>query len=118
MPNLNGSATWGEQYCSYEFFTGTKDSSGNIGTITTASPSDTLIMCDKSGSSGNGAGGYVSATVFGGNHQNQGGNLGYPDGSVNWVVTSNWVANGALAVGQNPLIGLVTPTDLTTAQHY
>ena len=68
-------------YCSYNMFT--NDSGGSR--ITAASKSDTMVVCDKNDGSN------VTATAFGGNHnEGAGGNVLFIDGSVNWVNTEDW----------------------------
>jgi type II secretion system protein G len=69
---------------------------------TAASPSSCLIMCDGSGSSN------VTATVFGGNHQGNGGNGLYIDASVAWINTKDWGTNSW---------GATTAADLNVASN-
>jgi prepilin-type N-terminal cleavage/methylation domain-containing protein/prepilin-type processing-associated H-X9-DG protein len=70
------------QYCSYNMFTNTTK-----GPMSAATPSSSLVMCDKNGESN------VTDTAFGGNHQGDGGNCLYVDGSVSWVNTEDWDTN-------------------------
>ncbi|MCK5850484.1 MAG: DUF1559 domain-containing protein [Kiritimatiellae bacterium] len=83
--------------CSYLLFT-TNDTKR----ITAATDSDVLVMCDKNGGSTVADGTLVAgATGFGENHQGDGGNALYIDGSVVWINTKEtkkgWVDDAGTA---------------------
>jgi prepilin-type N-terminal cleavage/methylation domain-containing protein/prepilin-type processing-associated H-X9-DG protein len=84
--------------------------------LSSSSSADTLLACDKNGGTGD-----VTASAFGGNHANQGGNALYADGSVQWIQSVVWNSstNGAASNGGvNSTVGMGTPADLSTVTPY
>ena len=55
--------------------------------VSSSSDSKTMLACDKSGPIAT----PVSATVFGGNHSDKGGNVLLVDGSVQWYSVTSWM---------------------------
>lgn len=104
--------------CSYVKFL--LDLNGDL--ITAASDSDMMVMCDKDGNNGAASGtpeAWQSASDlgFGGNHQDDGGNGLYIDGSVVWIKsegTRSWETPGA----GNQATNLTGEVDLSSAELY
>ena len=71
--------------CSYNFNIGR----GGVSNLTESVNSTTMLACDKSSRDSITAT-DVSAAVFGGNHNDMGGNVLRVDGSVKWINTKEW----------------------------
>ena len=73
-----------DTYCSYILIR--EDSMGT--TLGASSSPRVMLITEKSGVSNT-----VSATSFGGNHQNQGGHVVRCDASIKWVTIEKWTSN-------------------------
>ena len=105
--------------CSYVMFTNDLA----LAAITAASDSDMMVMCDKDANNGAANNGipeeYQSANDlgFGGNHQDDGGNGLYIDGSVVWVKSTGSRSWASAGVGQQAT-NITGEVDLTSAVLY
>ena len=77
-------AATADTYCSYLLIT--KDNTGN--SMGSSSSPRTMLITEKNGISNS-----VSETMFGGNHQGQGGHVVRCDASVKWVTIDKWTSN-------------------------
>lgn len=91
----NLTAETANQYCSYNLFVKDADEMP----LSPASPSMTLLLCDKNGGTGN-----VTVAGFGGNHKSAGGHVLKMSGAVRWINKEEW-SNALVNVDVDSVIG-------------
>ena len=89
-----------DSLCSYTMMI-EEDTTGAARDITAATKSTVMVVADKDGGQGAMPDGKLAdaADGFGDNHQGDGGNALYIDGSVVWVNTTKWNANPTNVLG-------------------